>query len=376
MNDKKTLVMPLWIALLIMALMNCSGEKAPAKRPMASGVFDAGLTSRLQYRHAIILDEQQYRLGEIVAGTSFVSKLSGDIFLLDKSNFRYLRFDRSGRFKRAVGAKGKGPGELTRPWHLTEDNQGYIYVFDESRFAVVVYDSSGKYLKESVFEKGSASPGDIYASDRARIVSFFVNKGDHFYQNIDFFHFLDEDLRIIRSVNISYPELYARYDLFLYSIIRSAADSTRLYVSFPACSEIHQYNYDGQFINILKPRAAHFNTVNHKIPRNTDIAFQIQNFIAKYSFSGGIYPFRQGYLFFFYFNTELPPEETRLIDLRPYRKYYYDVVTTEGGQLLAKDPLLPGEPLYCSEDGKVYLLINNLPNHREIAVYEIILEAK
>ena len=96
-----------------------------------------------------------------------------DIFVFDYE--KCYRFDRNGKFLNAIGAKGNGPGEYTRPMRAIVDtlNQ-WVYFPDHWTGRLLKYDYSGNFLEESQ-PKGLSS--DIWLH---KPMEFLF--GDSFYQ--------------------------------------------------------------------------------------------------------------------------------------------------------------------------------------------------
>jgi DNA-binding beta-propeller fold protein YncE len=77
---------------------------------------------------------------------------NGDIFIADghggETNARVVKFDRTGKFIKAWGKKGKGPGDFDAPHGLAMDSQGRLYVADRSNSRIQIFDQDGKFLEE------------------------------------------------------------------------------------------------------------------------------------------------------------------------------------------------------------------------------------
>jgi hypothetical protein len=93
---------------------------------------------------------------------------NGDVFVADghggNSNARIVKFSADGRFIKAWGKKGSGPGEFDTPHSLAMDSQGRLFVADLRNFRVQIFDQDGQYLTEW---KQFGMPGGLYidASD-------------------------------------------------------------------------------------------------------------------------------------------------------------------------------------------------------------------
>jgi DNA-binding beta-propeller fold protein YncE len=77
---------------------------------------------------------------------------NGDIFIADghggETNARVVKFDRTGKFIKAWGKKGKGPGDFDAPHGLAMDSQGRLYVADRSNSRIQIFDQDGKFIAE------------------------------------------------------------------------------------------------------------------------------------------------------------------------------------------------------------------------------------
>ena len=73
------------------------------------------------------------------------------IYVLDQIARRVVVFDSSGAFVKSMGRKGGGPGELQDPLAVAVSNAGEVVVHDMSKGALVRFDSSGRALPEVQF---------------------------------------------------------------------------------------------------------------------------------------------------------------------------------------------------------------------------------
>jgi DNA-binding beta-propeller fold protein YncE len=76
----------------------------------------------------------------------------GSIFVADghggDTNARIVKFDKNGKFIKAWGKKGSGPGEFDAPHGLAMDSAGRLYVADRSNSRIQIFDQDGKFLAE------------------------------------------------------------------------------------------------------------------------------------------------------------------------------------------------------------------------------------
>jgi sugar lactone lactonase YvrE len=77
---------------------------------------------------------------------------NGDIFVADghggDTNARIVKFDKNGKFIKAWGQKGSGPGELNEPHGIAMDSAGRIFVADRVNSRLQIFDQDGKFLAE------------------------------------------------------------------------------------------------------------------------------------------------------------------------------------------------------------------------------------
>jgi DNA-binding beta-propeller fold protein YncE len=77
---------------------------------------------------------------------------NGDIFVSDGEggNTRVVKFSKDGKFIKAWGTKGAGPGELSGPHCIATDSKGRVWVCDRGNKRLEVFDQDGKYLDQMV----------------------------------------------------------------------------------------------------------------------------------------------------------------------------------------------------------------------------------
>ncbi|HXA50643.1 MAG TPA: peptidyl-alpha-hydroxyglycine alpha-amidating lyase family protein [Candidatus Acidoferrum sp.] len=67
---------------------------------------------------------------------------AGNIFISDGyGNSRVVKYDKNGRFVKAVGSRGSEPGQMNLPHTIAADAKGNIYVGDRSNSRIQVFDS-------------------------------------------------------------------------------------------------------------------------------------------------------------------------------------------------------------------------------------------
>ncbi len=74
---------------------------------------------------------------------------AGDVFVADGyGNARVVHFDKNGKFVKAWGQLGTGPGEFSLPHAIALDSRGRLYVADRNNVRIQVFDQDGKLLDQ------------------------------------------------------------------------------------------------------------------------------------------------------------------------------------------------------------------------------------
>lgn len=91
----------------------------------------------------------------------------GSVFVADghggDSNARIVKFTAAGRFVKAWGRKGSGPGEFDTPHALAFDSRGRLFVGDRGNSRIQIFDQEGVFLAEW---RQFGRPSGIYIDGR------------------------------------------------------------------------------------------------------------------------------------------------------------------------------------------------------------------
>jgi hypothetical protein len=86
--------------------------------------------------------------------TDVVVARNGTIFIADggttpDTNARIVKFTKGGKFIKAWGTRGSGPGQLSEPHSLAMDSRGRVFVGDRrDNSRVLIFDQEGTFLEE------------------------------------------------------------------------------------------------------------------------------------------------------------------------------------------------------------------------------------
>jgi len=102
---------------------------------------------------------------------------NGDIFVADGHwNARIVKFSQDGRFIKAWGRKGSGPGEFDVPYTLVIDKRGRVLVGDRTNQRIQLFDQDGRLLDQWT-HLGSPRGMFIDPDDTLYVVDYNDRKG-------------------------------------------------------------------------------------------------------------------------------------------------------------------------------------------------------
>ena len=86
------------------------------------------------------------------APSDVVTAPNGTIFVADghggDTNARIVKFSKDGKFLKAWGKKGAGPGEFGGLHAIAMDSKGRVFVGDRTNSRIQIFDQAGKFLEE------------------------------------------------------------------------------------------------------------------------------------------------------------------------------------------------------------------------------------
>jgi DNA-binding beta-propeller fold protein YncE len=84
--------------------------------------------------------------------TDVVVAANGNIFVSDghvaNSNGRIVKFSKDGKFIKAWGKRGGGPGEMDTPHSMAIDSRGRLFVADRANSRIQIFDQEGRFLDQ------------------------------------------------------------------------------------------------------------------------------------------------------------------------------------------------------------------------------------
>lgn len=109
-------------------------------------VFDADNLTPLRKIGTPDTKHQSNALGDFAKPTSVAVDQDGNVYVTDMLNYRVEIFDADGKFIRAFGKHGDGPGYFAMPKGIAVDCDGHIWVTDSMQNRVQLYTQEGDLL--------------------------------------------------------------------------------------------------------------------------------------------------------------------------------------------------------------------------------------
>jgi DNA-binding beta-propeller fold protein YncE len=74
---------------------------------------------------------------------------NGDFYVSDGyGNTRVVKFAADGKYLKAWGERGTGPGQFNTPHSIATDSKGLVYVSDRENNRIQIFDANGEFLKQ------------------------------------------------------------------------------------------------------------------------------------------------------------------------------------------------------------------------------------
>lgn len=122
--------------------------EAPAQSAVRGADSDRALGVRLERLWSVGgVDDPVLELSVLYPG-DVAPAPNGNLFVLDRAEYRVVELDPTGRRVRVLGRQGMGPGEISAPRGIGVASDGTIHVFDGGKGATVVFGSDGAVLSE------------------------------------------------------------------------------------------------------------------------------------------------------------------------------------------------------------------------------------
>ena len=288
----------------------------------------------------------------------------GTAYVLDMKDNRVKVFDVRGKFLRAFGKKGQGPGELNQPVGLTITPENEILVEDVLNQRLALFTLDGKFLRHISTAKTLGLSG-IEMDGRGLIVARSMGLGDAGKMSIDVKTY-DKDLNPkIKLAAVEYSiSLQSKINPYSAMNLLYALDSQgRLYLGSQKGYEIKVLSLEGR---LLKTIGRDYDPIAITKEDKDGMLKQLSN-VPGVNIKDMIqFP----KVFPPYGNFVLADEDRLLVRTyekgRAEKEYYWDVFDAEG-RFVAKVPIAHEIRLW--RDGKVYFIVENEDGYKVLKCF-------
>jgi hypothetical protein len=301
---------------------------------------------------------------------SFVEAVDGDIakdgtaFVLDMKDNKVKVFDARGKFLRAFGKKGQGPGELNQPVGIFITPENEVLVSDILNQRLTVFSMEGKFLRQISTAKALGLSG-IKMDGRGLIVGHSLGFGAAGKTSLDV-KILDKDFNTKATLaSIDVPiSLQVKIDPF---------SATHMLYVLDGQGHLFLGSQNGYEIKVLAPDGKLLKTFGRDYVPIAITQADKDEMLKAFSIVPGINIKDR-----IQFPELYPPyanfvvaDEGRLL-VRTYEKgkakeeFYWDVFDADG-RYIAKVPIVHEIRLW--RDGKAYFFVENEDGYRVLKCY-------
>lgn len=173
------------------------------------------------------------------------------IYIADSGNHRVLVFDFKGKFVRAIGNEGQGPGEFQKPTgiHILKDSS--IAVADYSNRRIQLFNQSGEYLR-TIIPKSTRVADLMFIEDQIYTLPSFGMSGYSLnmtagVKSQPLINILDKDGTYIRGISTEeFPEAQPFLRALKHRVFLTLSPDKKLFLPYHAMNLIQVYDLQGK----------------------------------------------------------------------------------------------------------------------------------
>jgi hypothetical protein len=168
------------------------------------------------------------------------SDSAGNIYVLDSTAHRVLKFDSSGNYLRQIGRKGQGPGEFDYgPFSIVFLNN-FLIISDSGRLHV--FDGNGEYVRSLrvakiyqdmvINDDGLIYAAPISYGEQSQLIDVLTQEGELLYSfgKLKKFKYGQSQLNHVKLALNRYGELFAAFEHF--PVVRKYSTDGELLIEF------------------------------------------------------------------------------------------------------------------------------------------------
>jgi hypothetical protein len=138
----------------------------------------------------IELEQKEIILAKVISASS---DKDGNIYQIDMTPIKMLKYDKTGKFLKVLAKKGEGPAEILLVNNIAIDDQNSrMITVDMQKNSVLILDKDGKFIKQITLSgyRYSANVnrfGEIFVANRPSKGQPIISKLDESYQETEKF---------------------------------------------------------------------------------------------------------------------------------------------------------------------------------------------
>jgi len=169
-------------------------------------------TISFEQQKDLTIDDEDLDRKEIYGFGNIAINSKGDIYASDRRSYRINVFDRSGRYRMALGRQGQGPGEFSEIRSIVINEKDELFV-DDAGFRLHVFDGNGHFVRTITldgaqnsgrFSFGVGTSGQILSQAQIYSPSSDVQKPRRVTHSIDL---LSQEGRFQKSITTFESEI-------------------------------------------------------------------------------------------------------------------------------------------------------------------------
>jgi len=172
------------------------------------------------------------------------------IYVVDAGSSRVLVFDDQGRFLRAVGRKGQGPGEFARPTGLALTGDGGFAVADRDNNRIQLFGPDGVFARAVPVKAGRVADlivvdGRFFTVPAHGASSYSVTMGSE-ADNQPLVTVLDGQGAKVQEISVpDFPEKHPFLRAIKHRVCLALSPQGRIFVPYYAMNLVHVFDTEG-----------------------------------------------------------------------------------------------------------------------------------
>ncbi|MDZ7359344.1 MAG: NHL repeat-containing protein [candidate division KSB1 bacterium] len=265
---------------------------------------------------------------------------NGRIVVSDERLGQILMFSSSGRFLKLIAKKGSGPGEVERPYGVAFSRNGDLGVIDVGNNRINIYDAQGNFKRD--FRSLTAHPSRIMFDSTGNI--FVQDSGSPGRPAIQKYN---PDGKLLNEFG-QIPERIKRIGTVVRGGNFTQYKDSYIYYIHPVEYLIHQFTLDGKEIKTIKQKSGHFRPLKERLEKVDPPS--LKKWKQSWDRAHSIFATNEKFLMTIYQTTKLSIDTvTNIIDL-------YDI---EGNSIVENIPT-SYLPVTVDDRGMIYCLNQEL----------------